>query len=476
MIQLSSSPSEFIPVSQGTEKNNAPTIKDDGFKTALREQQELSRESELSQVQESRVAESSEADGNNLRTEGREKAAQETASSDWDTRRSEKLSKSDKSEKQTKAGKPEKAEAEDSAVLAKKSSKSPAESSVLHLVKGGEKVSEEKTLTALEAKKSRSSGPAAMEAAELASAASAGAGASAAEKAADLETAGAVMAEDTEAGLAQKSSESVDVQVQSAGDSALSQLAEEAVKNAEETPLQQAALAQKAAARDNGKTAKSDEKKKSQDLKIAVEDRRSAKEQAPLLRRVEENSEGNKLTLELTPSSDDVTTAMPVAENADASGKSFALMSAEEQKGAALQDRQLQDKGTQELTKSIRFVLKDNKEGEIKLILKPEALGKVRINLNLNENNIVGKIIVENSNVRQVFLNNLADLTRSLEESGFNTASLDVSVGGGQAEQGSQHRQESPVYFTSSELDELDGQIPVVYEENMNLGRIDLVV
>ncbi|MDC7235763.1 MAG: flagellar hook-length control protein FliK [Spirochaetales bacterium] len=212
----------------------------------------------------------------------------------------------------------------------------------------------------------------------------------------------------------------------------------------------------------------------SSDLKITVEDRRTPLEGAPLLQEVESEGSSNKLTLELVPS-EEITGVMPSGEQGD-TGRSFSLMTAEEQKGAALLDRQLQDKGTQELTKNIRFVLKDNKEGEIKLILKPEALGKVRINLNLNENNIVGKIIVENNSVRQAFMNNLADLTKALEDSGFSSASLDVSVGGGQAETGGQYREERPVYFTSNALDDMDGQIPVIYEDNVGISQINLVV
>ncbi|QEN07888.1 flagellar hook-length control protein FliK [Oceanispirochaeta crateris] len=215
-----------------------------------------------------------------------------------------------------------------------------------------------------------------------------------------------------------------------------------------------------------------------EETKITVEDRRTVStvdKSASLLKVVESPGPDNQMTMELVPS-DDAATGMAQADQMDTSGKTFSLQTAEEQKGAVLLDKQLQDKGTQELTKNIRFVLKDNKEGEIKLILKPESLGKVRINLNLHENNIVGKIIVENNSVRQAFMNNLADLTKALEDSGFSSASLDVSVGGGQADGRQQHKNEKPVYFTNSVLDDMDGQIPVVYEEGMSLSQINLVV
>ncbi|MDA3956550.1 flagellar hook-length control protein FliK [Oceanispirochaeta sp.] len=221
-------------------------------------------------------------------------------------------------------------------------------------------------------------------------------------------------------------------------------------------------------------------KKKSSpaDVKISFEDRRravTADKTVPLLKEVDSHGPANRMTLELVPS-EELPGMMPQGDQVDSSGKTFVLQTAEEQKGAALLDRQLHEKGTQELTKNIRFVLKDNKEGEIKLILKPESLGKVRINLNVHENNIVGKIIVENNSVRQAFLNNLADLTKALEESGFGSASLDVSVGGGQTQGRQQHSNEKPVYYSESALGNLDGQIPVVYEDGMTFSQINMVV
>ena len=43
-----------------------------------------------------------------------------------------------------------------------------------------------------------------------------------------------------------------------------------------------------------------------------------------------------------------------------------------------------------EVVKHSTFILKDNGGGELRLVLKPESLGRVRINLNLNNNNIAG--------------------------------------------------------------------------------------
>ncbi|MBB6042959.1 flagellar hook-length control protein FliK [Borreliella yangtzensis] len=77
-----------------------------------------------------------------------------------------------------------------------------------------------------------------------------------------------------------------------------------------------------------------------------------------------------------------------------------------------------------------KIVLKSNNTGEIKLVLKPKELGSIRINLNLDSNNnLLGKIIVDNQNVKMLFDQNMHSLNKMLGESGFN-ASLNLFLAG----------------------------------------------
>jgi len=82
-----------------------------------------------------------------------------------------------------------------------------------------------------------------------------------------------------------------------------------------------------------------------------------------------------------------------------------------------------------ELTRAAGIILRDG-GGEIKLTLKPESLGSVRIRMNLVDNAIEGRIIVDNTAVKHVFEGSLDSLMRALTAEGFQTASLQVSVGG----------------------------------------------
>ena len=82
-----------------------------------------------------------------------------------------------------------------------------------------------------------------------------------------------------------------------------------------------------------------------------------------------------------------------------------------------------------ELLRASTMVLRDG-GGEIRLVLKPESLGSVRIRMNVVDNAIDGKIIVDNSAVKQIFDGNIDALKRALTAEGFQMGSLQVSVGG----------------------------------------------
>ena len=88
----------------------------------------------------------------------------------------------------------------------------------------------------------------------------------------------------------------------------------------------------------------------------------------------------------------------------------------------------LSEKTNAEIVKSARLVVRGAETGEIKLNLRPETLGNVRIVLHLEEGHIAGRIFVENVNVKEVFEQNLEDLVRAFNASGLETGSLDVML------------------------------------------------
>ncbi len=132
--------------------------------------------------------------------------------------------------------------------------------------------------------------------------------------------------------------------------------------------------------------------------------------------------------------------------------------------------KQLEESINSKIVKQSSIVLKDSGAGEIKLILKPEQMGNVRIKLTMQDNRISGHIIVDNASVKDIFENNLQNLERAFRENGFDTAALNVSVGGDHS--GNRDREKANNITKQIEL--IDESIPTVSMKSDNL--IDLVV
>lgn len=134
----------------------------------------------------------------------------------------------------------------------------------------------------------------------------------------------------------------------------------------------------------------------------------------------------------------------------------------------------LKNYGNSGIVKQAKFILRDGGSGEMKLVLKPEEMGMVRINLNLSDNNVVGKIIVDNINVRDIFEQNLAALQRTFEENGFSGASLDLSLSGGRGKE-NDFTAESGRQFFSRRLSEDNMDLNIVYSGYEGFA-VDLMV
>jgi flagellar hook-length control protein FliK len=101
----------------------------------------------------------------------------------------------------------------------------------------------------------------------------------------------------------------------------------------------------------------------------------------------------------------------------------------------------LREMAGSELVRASSLVLKDG-GGEIRLVLKPESLGSVRIRMNMVDNAIEGRIIVDSSAVKNVVDGSLDALRRALTAEGFQMGSLQVSVGGQNTDGSARQQQE----------------------------------
>lgn len=132
--------------------------------------------------------------------------------------------------------------------------------------------------------------------------------------------------------------------------------------------------------------------------------------------------------------------------------------------------QRLRDMAGSEVLKAANMVVRDG-GGEIRLVLKPESLGSVRIKMNLVDNSIEGRIIVDNPAVKQILDGSLDSLIRAFTADGFQNASVQVSVGGQGMDQG-RSAQEPPSMVRRRSVEGFEGSVPGI--QDVSLG--DLLV
>lgn len=135
------------------------------------------------------------------------------------------------------------------------------------------------------------------------------------------------------------------------------------------------------------------------------------------------NSLARELSLDARSPGDSSLAGGARSDSAVASGRGQDLQS--------LLAERLRDQWNGEIVQSAHIVLRDGDAGTIRLRLRPESLGNVKIELNLSDNNISGKIVVESDEAKSAFERNMNQLADAFKQGGFDTASLQVSVGGG---------------------------------------------
>ncbi|MDR2135892.1 MAG: flagellar hook-length control protein FliK [Treponema sp.] len=92
------------------------------------------------------------------------------------------------------------------------------------------------------------------------------------------------------------------------------------------------------------------------------------------------------------------------------------------------------------------MILRDGREGLIRLSLKPESLGNVKIRLELTDNKIAGRVIVESGEALRAFERELASLEQAFRDSGYESAELSAFLA---QDDGGRERDGSPPRFAA---------------------------
>lgn len=133
-----------------------------------------------------------------------------------------------------------------------------------------------------------------------------------------------------------------------------------------------------------------------------------------------------------------------------------------------------------DIVQNAHLILKDGDAGTIRLRLHPDSLGGVKIELQLADKSISGKIIVESDEAKTAFERNMASLQDAFKQGGFESARLEVQVGSGNSGAAGGQGQDGPVPFWSERrgLDSLAVAVPEVGQESRRAkarGGVDLL-
>jgi hypothetical protein len=108
--------------------------------------------------------------------------------------------------------------------------------------------------------------------------------------------------------------------------------------------------------------------------------------------------------------------------------------------------RELHQNLNNDIVRHASILVRDGGEGTIKLSLRPQTLGNVKIHLEMAENKIAGHIVVESDEALKAFEQEIHSLEQAFRDSGFEGASLEISYEAGQNGQGAPWEGESPFF------------------------------
>ncbi|MDR2510137.1 MAG: flagellar hook-length control protein FliK [Spirochaetaceae bacterium] len=138
--------------------------------------------------------------------------------------------------------------------------------------------------------------------------------------------------------------------------------------------------------------------------------------------------------------------ASPAAENAAGGTRSFQFRA--ERSLENFLARELHQNLNGDIVRHAQLMLKNGGEGTIRLSLRPETLGNVKIHLEMADNKVKGTIVVESAEALRAFEREISGMKEAFINSGFDGASLEMTLADGGGEKNGAGRGEAETLGT----------------------------
>ncbi|MFN2312099.1 MAG: flagellar hook-length control protein FliK, partial [Spirochaetia bacterium] len=134
--------------------------------------------------------------------------------------------------------------------------------------------------------------------------------------------------------------------------------------------------------------------------------------------------------------------------------------------------RRLQGDAGAEIVRHAHMVVRGKESGDMRLVLRPDNLGSVRVRMQMEDGLITVRFLVENNGVRQALEQNLVGLQQAFKDAGLETGGLEVSVGNGGNSDTEQHDHGDT---TRRDIHRLAAAVPGVSEFGFSEHAVDLI-
>jgi flagellar hook-length control protein FliK len=128
--------------------------------------------------------------------------------------------------------------------------------------------------------------------------------------------------------------------------------------------------------------------------------------------------------------------------------------------------RELHQNFNGDIVRHASMALRDGGEATIRLALKPDTLGNVKIHLELTENKVTGRIVVESEEALNAFKKEIASLEQAFRDSGFTNADLNLSLAADASNAGWQE-QEADAYTPRNVASRYDSSLEGAGQETL---------